>query len=137
MAVTRIAVNRETGAFEWFSALLKEIESSFSGDLIRINTYLTGRVDEAMMYNIAVNDVGSTYDPLTNLRSRTHFGRPQWNSIFAAIREGIEAGTYLPGSESSLTTNVHVFYCGPGALAKDLKRKVEQAGSPKVGFRFL
>ena len=89
------------------------------------------------MYNIAIQDVGAAYDPLTNLRSRTHFGRPDFPAIFGAIRDGIEAGTYLPGAESSLKTNVHVFYCGPSALAKDLKRKVEQARSPKVGFRFL
>lgn len=89
------------------------------------------------MYNIAIQDVGAAYDPLTNLRSRTHFGRPDFTTIFAAIRDGIEAGTYLPGSESSLKTDVHVFYCGPGALAKDLKVKAQKAQSKRVGFKFL
>ena len=116
--------------------MLKEIENTFEGDLVHINTYLTSKISEDQMYNIALNDAGAEFDALTNLRSRTHFGRPNFVQIFASIRTGIEAGTYLPGSESSLKTTVSVFYCGPGTLAKDLKPKVNDAKSKHVDFKF-
>ena len=105
--------------------------------MLRINTYMTSKMDEDTMYNIAINDVGAAYDPLTNLRSRTHFGRPDWKHIFTSIRSGIEGGGYLPGSESSLKTTVSVYYCGPGGLAKDLKIKVNEAKSKTVNFQFF
>lgn len=131
-------VNRDTGAFEWFAALLKELEQNvFTGDLLRINTYITSKMEEDQMYNIVLNDVGAPYDPLTNLKSRTHFGRPDFSTIFSSIRNGIEAGTYLAGIESSLKPTVSVFYCGPGALAKDLKVITNKAKSKHVDFKFL
>lgn len=59
-----------------------------------------------MIHNIVINDVGSDFDALTSLRSRTQFGRPNFPSIFSSIREGIEDGRYLPGRESSLRSTV-------------------------------
>jgi len=133
-----IWINRDTGAFEWFAALLKELEQSvFTGDLLRINTYITSKMEEDQMYNIALNDVGAAYDPLTNLKARTHFGRPDFPAIFSSIRSGIESGSYLAGIESSLKPTVNVFYCGPGALAKDLKVMVAAAKSKQVDFGFF
>ena len=61
-----------------------------------------------MLWNIAVNDAGADYDPLTLLRSRTMFGRPDWNSIYTRMREAIETGQYIPGSNSQLKTKVGV-----------------------------
>jgi hypothetical protein len=61
-----------------------------------------------MLWNIAVNDAGADYDPLTLLRTRTMFGRPDWKSIYRRIREAIEIGQYLPGSSAQLKTKVGV-----------------------------
>lgn len=61
-----------------------------------------------MLWNIAVNDAGAEYDPLTLLRSRTMFGRPDWKGIFGQMRQAIESGQYLPGSTSQLKTKVGV-----------------------------
>ena len=47
-------------------------------------------------------------NPLTLLRSRTMFGRPDWKSIYGRMREAIETGQYLPGSNSQLRTKVGV-----------------------------
>lgn len=59
-----------------------------------------------MIHNIILNDVGSEFDALTALRSRTQFGRPDFTSIFANIRNNIQLGLYLPGRESTLKTTV-------------------------------
>ena len=61
-----------------------------------------------MLWNIAVNDAGAEYDPLTLLRSRTMFGRPDWKAIYGRMRQAIESGQYLPGVNSQLKTKVGV-----------------------------
>lgn len=77
-------------------------------NFLRISIYLTSKVDEGTLWNIAVNDAGATYDPLTLLRTRTMFGRPDWKSIYTKVRMAIESGQYLPGREASLKTSVAV-----------------------------
>jgi hypothetical protein len=79
-----------------------------AANFLRINVYLTQKIGEDMLWNIAVNDVGADYDPLTLLRSRTMFGRPDWMSIYGKMRQAIEAGLYIPGSKSQLKTRVGV-----------------------------
>jgi len=81
-------------------------------NFLRINVYLTMKVGEEMLWNIALNDAGAEYDPLTLLRSRTMFGRPDWMSIYGNIRQAIETGQYLPGSTAQLKTKVSVRYLG-------------------------
>ena len=80
----------------------------FTANFLRINIYLTQKIDENMLWNIAVNDAGSAYDPLTLLRSRTLFGRPDWKGIYSRLRMAIENGQYLPGTQSQLRTTVGV-----------------------------
>ncbi|GAA5908982.1 hypothetical protein JCM5296_002101 [Sporobolomyces johnsonii] len=129
-------INRDTGSFEWFQSLLKGLEEAQTDpDFLTINMYLTQRVDEDMMANIAIHD-GAALDPLTQLRARTQFGRPDFASLFSTIRQQIELGTFLPGRESSLTTTVGVYYCGPSSLAKKLKEQTKGASSTSVRFTF-
>lgn len=101
-----------------------------------MNIYLTQKIGEDMLWNIAVNDAGAQYDPLTLLRSRTLFGRPDWKSIYTNLRMAIESGAYLPGRESSLRTTVGTFFCGPGGLAKAIRDEINVASSPGVNFTF-
>lgn len=77
-------------------------------NFLRINIYLTQKISEDMLWNIAVNDAGAEYDPLTLLRSRTMFGRPDWKAIYQRMRMAIETGQYLPGTNSQLKTKVGV-----------------------------
>ena len=79
---------------------------------MRINIYLTQKLDQATVWNIVVNDAGAQYDPLTLLRTRTMYGRPDWSSIYTNIRSAIETGQYLPGSKSQLRTRVGTYFCG-------------------------
>jgi NADPH oxidase len=75
-----------------------------------------------MLWNIAVNDAGAEYDPLTLLRTRTMYGRPDWKAIYGRIRMAIEAGSYLPGHGSALKSRVGVSASlpnGPTCLPTD------------------
>lgn len=89
-----------------------------------------------MLWNIAINDAGAEYDPLTLLRSRTMFGRPDWNSIYTKMREAIEGGSFIPGSTAQLKTTVGTYFCGPAVLARAIKQATEKATSPSVNFTF-
>ena len=77
-------------------------------NFLRINIYLTQKISEDMLWNIAVNDAGAEYDPLTLLRTRTMFGRPDWKSIYGRMSQAIQSGQYLPGTNSQLKTRVGV-----------------------------
>ncbi|KAH9820743.1 FAD-binding domain-containing protein [Melampsora americana] len=75
-------VCREFESFEWFKSLLEAIEER--------------------------DHEGGTRDPITRLRSPTHYGRPNWDRIFNSVRQRHPA------------TDVGVFFCGPPALGHQL-----------------
>jgi hypothetical protein len=79
-----------------------------SANFISINMYLTRQVDDDMLWNVAANDAGVEYDPLTLLRSRTSFGRPDWMSIYGRISQAIQTGQYIPGIDPRRKTRVGV-----------------------------
>lgn len=84
----------------------------------------------------APSDASSEFDPLTNLRARTHFGRPNWGAIFGGTRAAIESGRYLKGWESTLRSKVGVFFCGPSDLARSIRREALASSSEGVRFSF-
>lgn len=132
-----IWVCRDTPSFGWFQTLLQEVESAQADpNFLRINIYLTQKINQDMMYNIAVNDAGAEFDPLTLLRSRTTFGRPNWVTIYAKIRQAIESGQYLPGVKSQLKTKVQTYFCGPTPLAKAIKEATVKNSNAEVQFTF-
>jgi len=130
-------VCRDAPSFGWFQSLLQEVEAAQADpNFLRINIYLTQKIGEDMLWNIAVNDAGAEYDPLTLLRSRTMFGRPDWMTIYGQMRQAIESGQYIPGSKSQLKTKVGTYFCGPGGLAKTIKGATVRNCSSTVNFTF-
>jgi len=130
-------VCKETPSFGWFQNLLQEVEAAQADpNFLRINVYLTQKIGDDMLWNIAVNDAGADYDPLTLLRSRTMFGRPDWMSIYGKMRQAIETGQYIPGSNSQLKTTVGTYFCGPSALAKSIKAATVHHTGSSVNFTF-
>jgi NADPH oxidase len=130
-------VCRDAPSFGWFQSLLQEVEAAQADpNFLRINIYLTQKIGEDMLWNIAVNDAGAAYDPLTLLRTRTMFGRPDWKSIYGGIKRAIENGQYLPGSNSQLRTRVGTYYCGPSAAAKAIQTVCREETNSSVNFTF-
>lgn len=130
-------VCRDVPSFGWFQNLLQEVEAAQTDpNFLRINIYLTQKINEDMLWNIAVNDAGADYDPLTLLRTRTMYGRPDWKTIFSRIRSAIETGQYLPGQNAELKTRVGTYFCGPAPLGRDLKRECNAATNSQVTFTF-
>ncbi|THH08738.1 hypothetical protein EW145_g2500 [Phellinidium pouzarii] len=139
-ALTRVEffwVCRDAPSFGWFQTLLQEVEAAqVDPNFLRINIYLTQKIGEDMLWNIAINDAGAEYDPLTLLRTRTMFGRPDWKTIYSRIRQAIESGQYLPGSHSQLKTTVGTYFCGPSALGNAVKDATLASRSATVNFTF-
>ncbi|KAJ7503552.1 NADPH oxidase isoform 1 [Mycena galericulata] len=128
---------RDAPSFGWFQSILAEVEAAQADpNFLRINIYLTQKINEDMLWNIAVNSADTEYDPLTLLRSRTMFGRPDWMAIYGQLRQAIEAGDYLPGSTSQLQTKVGTYFCGPGPIGKAVKAATIHHSGPAVTFSF-
>jgi len=141
-----IWVCKDTNSFEWFHTLLSSLEQqsneaarvpgSGGVEFLKIHTYLTQKLDIDTTQNIVLNSVGAELDPLTELKSRTNFGRPNFKKLFTGMRDGILQGTYLSGLEGGLRTTVGVYFCGPSAAARDIKNAAKSATVREVDFRF-
>ena len=120
-----IWVCKDTTSFEWFQVLLSSLEAQSqetalrggsnganSQEFLRIHTYLTQKLDIDTAQNIVLNSVGAAVDPLTELKARTNFGRPDFGRLFAGMREGIIDRSYMSGLETDVRTNVGVYFCG-------------------------
>lgn len=157
-------VCKDTASFEWFQTLLSSLEEqstqaarvpgSSGVEFLKIHTYLTQKLDIDTTNNIVLNSVGADCDPLTELKARTNFGRPNFSKLFAGMRDGILDRTYLNGLESSTRTTVGVYFCGPSAAgmyislryyptyllttltARDIKKACKAATVREVNFRF-
>ncbi|KAH9815501.1 NADPH oxidase [Melampsora americana] len=129
-----IWINKDIGAFGWFRSLLQNLENiQTDPNFLTMEMYLTSKLNEDCIQNVYLNDVAHPYDPLTGLKSHTHFGRPNWNQIFNDLQLTC---SQFPGREASLKTNVGVFYCGPNALSKVLKTQCDRITSRETRFNF-
>jgi NADPH oxidase 1 len=141
--ISRIVPNIDS--FEWFQNLLANLEQEAictphdeknrafgaPSEFLRVHNYLTAKLDESTVQNIMINDSGALSDPLTGLKSRTHYGRPNWKVMLNGMRVGIERGTYIRGL-AGMRSKVGVYFCGPSQLAKVLKRECKAASSEFV-----
>ena len=116
--------------------------SGAAPEFLRIHTYLTQRLDVDQAANIYLNSVGTDVDPLTELKTRTNFGRPDFKRLFGAMRDGIADGSYMDGMKQVSSehkkgrTEVGVYFCGPNAAAKDIKKAASTASGKDVKFKF-
>ena len=139
-----IWVCRDTSSFEWFQNLLSSLEaqslaaaegSGAGPEFLRIHIYLTQRLDVDQTANVYLNSVGVNLDPLTELRTRTNFGRPDFKRLFGAMREGIREGSYM-GDLTHSKADVGVYFCGPNLAAKSIKKAAKCESGKGVRFRF-
>ncbi|KAK0734209.1 FAD-binding domain-containing protein [Lasiosphaeria miniovina] len=141
-----IWVCKDTTSFEWFQTLLSSLEKQSSEaaqvpgangvEFLKIHTYLTQKLDMDTTQNIVLNSVGMDVDPLTELKARTNFGRPNFGKIFSAMRDGILNRTYITGIEGNMRTTVGVYFCGPSVAARDIHDAAKKSTVPEVHFRF-
>ncbi|XP_008060439.1 NADPH oxidase 3 [Carlito syrichta] len=103
---------RDATAFEWFADLLLLLETRMSEQgkthFLSYHIFLTGW-DENQAVHIALHWDAST-DVITGLKQKTFYGRPHWNNEFKQI------------AYNHPSSSIGVFFCGPKALSKTLRR---------------
>ncbi|MBN3299523.1 CY24B protein, partial [Amia calva] len=119
---------RETQAFEWFADLLQSLEGQMlergNADFLSYNIYLTSW-NEAEAAHFTVHHEEEK-DPITGLKQKTLYGRPNWDNEFRTI-----AGNH-PSSR------VGVFLCGPQGLATTLGRQcIDYSDADPRGVHFI
>eukprot|EP00842_Homolaphlyctis_polyrhiza_P000856 jgi/Hompol1/1771/HPOL_001939-RA len=122
-----IWINRDTESFSWFQSLLASLEETIPTSFLEIHTYLTGNLKIDDIQNIVLNSSESEIDPVTELQSQTHYGRPDWKRIFQSIRANVPA---TAGDK----VEVGVFFCGPNQLAKVLVKCGDACSDSNVKF---
>ncbi|KAJ3284955.1 hypothetical protein HK104_009697 [Borealophlyctis nickersoniae] len=162
MTVRRVVfvwINRDKEAFAWFKSLLLTLESSLPASFLDIQVYLTAALSPDDIHAITLNDSalpplsapepafhpllsrsdsssssrsttsttkGGNVDPLTKLRTPCKYGRPTWPAIFAEVGRGVESGK-----------KVGVFFCGPPAMGKGVRKAAREASSGGRGVEFV
>jgi predicted ferric reductase/Ca2+-binding EF-hand superfamily protein len=106
-------LNRDQYSFEWFVALLAELESGDRTGLLDFHLCMTdGRAGITAMglelSREAMRAAGRS-DLITGLRMKTHLGQPSWELLL-----GVIASQHAP-------TRPDVFFCGPPGLARKLR----------------
>ncbi|HEX7476648.1 MAG TPA: EF-hand domain-containing protein [Polyangiales bacterium] len=113
-------LNRDQYAFEWFDALLKQLETTDHAHLLDIHICMTGghtgassaglELARGLMHAMAQADV------VTGLRTLTHMGHPDWDKVLQEI-----AAQHAPDV-------VDVYFCGPAGLGAKLRPICERFG---------
>jgi hypothetical protein len=103
--------------------LLSSFEE-YADPFLEIRIYLTEALDKDSIHNVMINDEG-VEDAVTRLRSRTNYGRPNWDKEFVDI------------STNHKDAKVGVFYCGNKTLAGILRYSCNQfSGTNGATFSF-
>jgi len=121
-------LNNGQQSFEWFAELLGEIERQDTRGLFEFHLCMTGaRMGvTAMGLEIAREIMRSAKrsDIITGLRTHTHTGMPEWETVFSSI-----AQQHAPEPTS-------VFYCGPTGLEAKLRPVCERLAMPFRSEKF-
>jgi predicted ferric reductase/Ca2+-binding EF-hand superfamily protein len=113
-------LNRDRYSFEWFAALLSELERIDGAGVLEASTWMTGghagstavALELAREAAMAAGD----RDVITGLRTKTHMGQPDWDATLQGI-----ARLHAP-------ERVDVFFCGPPGLGAIVRRAARRAG---------
>lgn len=122
-------LNRDQHSFQWFEDLLIDISTNGNSNLpkISINTFNTrvfpkNDVRVFMLWNgLDKLFKAQGLDPTTNLPFKTHWGRPNWDTIFQYY------------SKKYSGESISVFCCGPSQLSKELYEKCRYYTCLKTG----
>jgi len=106
-------LNRDQYSFEWFTALLAEIERIDTRNFLDIHLCMTNARGGAMTLGLEAAREGMRAeghgDIITGLRAHTHFGNPDWEGMLGAI-----AAAHKPHV-------VDVYFCGPPGLGAKIE----------------
>ena len=115
-------LNRDQYSFEWFAALLAQLESDEHAERLDLHIHMTGGHAGLSAAGLEVArellvEHGHA-DLITGLKGKTHMGHPDWDQELAQIQS-----RHAPEP-------VHVFFCGPEGLARKVAATCAHLGLP-------
>lgn len=113
-------LNRDQYSFEWFTALLSEIERIDTRGFLDIHLCMTNARSGAMTIGLEAAREGMRAeghgDIITGLKAPTHFGNPDWEGMLGTIAE-----KHKPHA-------VDVYFCGPPGLGAKIEPIARRLG---------
>ncbi len=115
-------LNKDQYSFEWFAALLSELEKSDRRALLDVHLCMTagrtGATSLALELAREAMHADGRSDLITGLRTRTHMGHPDWERMLGDIHR-----LHAPAK-------VDVYFCGPPGLATKIRAVCTRLGMP-------
>ena len=113
-------LNRDSYSFEWFAQLLSDLERTDQSGLLDVHLCMTDARTGAATLGLdmareAMRASGRS-DFITGLRTHTHLGPPDWETMLGAI------------ANQHRDAQVDVFFCGPHGLSAKLRPICERLG---------
>jgi NADPH oxidase len=84
------------------------------------------------IHNIVIN-TSEKVDPLTNLQSLTHYGRPNFGQLLDRVKGELRTRIKV---DDPTNCEVGVFFCGPYGLGYSVQRSCISASDSAVKFKF-
>lgn len=117
-------LNKDQYSFEWFTSLLSDLERADQRGMLEVNLCMTGARSgvTGLALDLArqvMHQKGHS-DIITGLRTKTHFGPPDFETWLGRIAN-MHSGE-----------KVEVFFCGPPGLGKIVRASAERLG---MGYR--
>jgi predicted ferric reductase/Ca2+-binding EF-hand superfamily protein len=120
-------LNRDQYSFEWFVSLLRRLEDA-PVPALDLHLYMTQGHRGASTLGLELARQASRErggrDVVTDLRTHTHFGTPQWESVLRDVVKQHPPGT------------VALFFCGPAGLGVRVRAACRSLGIPFHEERF-
>ena len=108
-----IWLNRDQYSFEWFVALLQQLEATDTSGCLDVQLYMTGARGGVTSIGLElareVMQAAGAKDIVTGLQTRTHLGPPDWDSLLGAI------------AQQHAPDKVDVYFCGPPGLGTKVR----------------
>ncbi|MCA0891825.1 ferric reductase-like transmembrane domain-containing protein [Microbulbifer agarilyticus] len=113
-------LNRSQRSYSWFIDLIHQAEAKLGNSRFNATIHLTRlRLNLSnLLLQIAFNAYWGNHkkDALTGLQARTQTGRPDWSQVFSKLRD------------EHPKTPVHIYFCGPKPLGKELRKEALRQG---------
>ena len=107
--------------------ILKALEAQAATDdsgLLELSCYLTSKLTDKQALYLHLLNQTSGPDPITGLKSKTNYGRPNFEKLFKNWSKKFEGKA------------VGVFYCGPKQLGLKLKWFCIKQSGNETNFKF-
>ena len=131
----------DTELFDSVQALLLILEKDMSAATsltryLKLQIHIDQIIDHDTMMNIVLNSVGSDVDPITGLRTKSFWFKPNYGSGLRRIRDQEIKETEHTGYDRKRKIDIGVYYCGPHNAAKPVKNACRNSADSEARVRF-